>query len=69
MKKIFLVTGIILALTGNAFAEEDNQEDRLALAQQCSDRADDAGLIGKEREAFITSCLTVKAQKPVTEES
>ena len=70
MKKLLLVAGMILALalTGSAFANEEDQDAQLALAQQCSERADDAGLDGEEREAFISSCLTVQEQKPATEE-
>ena len=68
MKKLLLVTGMILALTGSAFANEEDQDAKLALAQQCNERADDAGLDGEERDAFISSCLIVQEQKPASEE-
>ena len=68
MKKIFLIAGLIMAISGSAFANEEADEAKLALVQQCTQSADEAGLEGEDRQAFIDSCSSEKQEKTSSEE-
>jgi hypothetical protein len=69
MKKIILIAGIVMALSGSAFANEEADEAKLALIQQCTQGADDAGLEDDDRQAYIDSCVSEYQQKTPSEES
>lgn len=68
MKRIILVSGLVMALTGSAYAVEQDSDAQMALIKQCDERANDAGLVGEDREAFIASCAADNKQKPASEE-
>ncbi len=68
MNKIILIAGLVMALSGSAFANEETEADKLALIQQCTQSADEVGLEGDERQSYIDSCTAEYAEKAPKEE-
>lgn len=68
MKKIILIAGLVMALSGSVFANEEAEEAKLALIQQCTQSADEAGLEGEDRQAYIDSCAKEYGEKSKSEE-
>lgn len=68
MKKTVLIAGLLMALSGSVFANEEGEDAKLALIQECTQSADEAGLEGDERDAFIANCSKAQEGKSTSEE-